>query len=147
MLDLMDRLASSRRGSLWFAAVLLAIAPISVALLLSMWRSAYPITEMISLLEDADGSTVARFFDPSIRSWYRPLFHLTLWGFWNASGSLLTGLHWFRYPRGWLRSGASLAVRQLPAPADQPAGGGRPPGGGRDDGHARGSGTTWKYRC
>lgn len=97
MLDLMDRLASSRRGSLWFAAVLLAIAPISVALLLSMWRSAYPITEMISLLEDADGSTVARFFDPSIRSWYRPLFHLTLWGFWNASGSLLTGLHWFRY--------------------------------------------------
>jgi hypothetical protein len=105
----MDRLVSSRQGSFWFGAVLVAIAPISVALLLSMWRSPFPISEMISLLEDADGSTAARFFDPTVRSWYRPLFHLTLWGFWNASGSLLTGLHWFMY----LEVGSVLALLLL----------------------------------
>lgn len=88
---------SSHRGTFWIGVVLLVIAPISVALLLSIWRSAFPISETISLLEEADGSTVARFFDPTIRSWYRPLFHVTLLGFWNASGSLLAGLHWFRY--------------------------------------------------
>ncbi|MDA1185862.1 MAG: hypothetical protein O2930_14610 [Acidobacteria bacterium] len=97
ILGLMDRLMSFHRGSLWVGVVLVVIAPLSVALLLSMWRSPFPINEMISLLEDAESSTPGRFFDPTIRSWYRPLFHLTLWGFWNGSGSLLGGLHWFRY--------------------------------------------------
>lgn len=95
---------SSREGSwsgcreyLWLAAVVLVSLPLLLNLCAAMWRTPFPISETVALLEDdLSVSTPAAFFNPAVRSWYRPLFHSTWWTLWHLTGSLDGMLFWFR---------------------------------------------------
>ena len=76
----------------WTAAVSLIIAPVLIVLLVTLWRTPYPVTEAVALFEDvARVSSPARFWVPET-SYYRPLFHTTLWAIWHADSSLETKL-------------------------------------------------------
>jgi len=76
----------------WTAAVSLIIAPVLIVLLVTLWRTPYPVTEAVALFEDvARVSSPARFWVPET-SYYRPLFHSTLWAIWHADSSLDTKL-------------------------------------------------------
>jgi hypothetical protein len=86
------RISRAAKGSRWTAAVLLIVAPVLVALLVTLWRTPYPVTEAVALFEDvARVSSPARFWIPDT-SYYRPLFHTTLWAIWHADSSLDTKL-------------------------------------------------------
>ena len=86
----------NRRQELaWFAGVLGVSMPLLLALCWAMWNSPYPISETVAILEDAEASPNS-FFDPRVRSWYRPLFHLTFYTFWRATGSLDSALVLFK---------------------------------------------------
>ncbi|HEY6510206.1 MAG TPA: hypothetical protein VIY56_19420 [Vicinamibacterales bacterium] len=84
-----------RRELAWFAAVLALSMPLLFALCAAMWNSPYPISETVGILEDA-GSSPNSFFDPRVRSWYRPLFHLTFYTFWRGTGSLDSAMVLFK---------------------------------------------------
>jgi hypothetical protein len=76
----------------WTAAVSLIIAPVLIVLLVTLWRTPYPVTEAVALFEDvARVPSPARFWIPET-SYYRPLFHSTLWAIWHADSSLDTKL-------------------------------------------------------
>jgi hypothetical protein len=79
----------------WVAGVLAVSLPLVVALCAAMWHSPYPISETVGILEDVDVSPNS-FFDPRVRSWYRPLFHSTLYVFWRGTGSLDAALVLFK---------------------------------------------------
>jgi hypothetical protein len=80
------------RKNRWTAAVLLIVAPVVVTLAVTLWRTPYPVTEAVALFEDAArASSPARFWVPET-SYYRPLFHTTLWAIWHADSSLDTKL-------------------------------------------------------
>jgi hypothetical protein len=86
------RISPAESGSKWTAAVLLIVAPVLVTLLVTLWRTPYPVTEAVALFEDvARVGSPARFWVPDT-SYYRPLFHSTLWAIWHADSSLDTKL-------------------------------------------------------
>lgn len=86
------RISRAAKGSRWTAAVLLIVAPIVVTLAVTLWRTPYPVTEAVALFEDvARVSSPARFWVPDT-SYYRPLFHSTLWAIWHTDSSLDTKL-------------------------------------------------------
>jgi hypothetical protein len=80
----------------WTAAVFAVSAPLLVTLVRVLWRTPYPISETIALLEDVDTSPASFFLDPTRRSWYRPLYHLTWMALWRGTGSLDTALVLFK---------------------------------------------------
>lgn len=93
----MKGVAPERREYFWLAATVLVSLPVLLDLWWAMWRTPYPIGETVALLEDdLNVSSPSAFFDPRIRSWYRPLFHSTWWALWRATGSLDGMLFWFR---------------------------------------------------
>ena len=91
----MERHALRRREHFWFAAIMVTSAPLLLTLCGAMWKTPYPISEAVSLLEDVDQAQHS-FFDPTVRSWYRPLYHLTWYGLWRGTGSLEAALVAFK---------------------------------------------------
>jgi len=86
------RISPAAKGSRWGAAVLLIVAPVVVTLAVTLWRTPYPVTEAVALFEDvARVPSPARFWVPDT-SYYRPLFHSTLWAIWHADSALDTKL-------------------------------------------------------
>jgi hypothetical protein len=84
--------APTSRGWAWSARVLLVSTPLLVPLCTAMWKTPFPIGETVGLLEDIDGTPfrdVGTFFDPEGRSWYRPLFHFTLWTAWRGTDQVV----------------------------------------------------------
>jgi hypothetical protein len=82
--------------SWWTAAVFAVSAPLVVTLVRVLWRTPYPISETVALLEDVDTSPASFFLDPARKSWYRPLYHLTWMALWRGTGSLDTALVLFK---------------------------------------------------
>ncbi len=80
----------------WTAAVFAVSAPLVVTLVRVLWRTPYPISETIALLEDVDTSPASFFLDPATKSYYRPLYHLTWMALWRGTGSLDTALVLFK---------------------------------------------------
>ena len=80
----------------WTAAVFAVSAPLLVTLVRVLWRTPYPISETIALLEDVDTSPASFFLDPARRMYYRPLYHLTWMALWRGSGSLDIALVLFK---------------------------------------------------
>jgi hypothetical protein len=81
----------------WLLATLATTLPLLVALCVTMWRAPYPFGETVALLEDVgvlddatalDSPRLRAFFDPTIRWWYRPFYHLTWYSFWHLTRSL-----------------------------------------------------------
>jgi hypothetical protein len=96
-------------GYRWVAAVLVTTLPLLFALTRELSETPFPINETVAFLYDAKAMgdtdtsahtlldpTFVTFFDPSHRSWYRPLFWTTWYGFWHATHSLDTTLLLFR---------------------------------------------------
>ena len=75
------------RRRLWTSIVLIAVLPLVAALCLALWRSPFPISEAVALFEDVARGTASRFLIPDT-SYYRPLFHLTLWTIWHDAPTL-----------------------------------------------------------
>jgi len=84
-----------QRELIWFAGVLALSMPLLLAMCAAMWHSPYPISETVGILEDVEVSPNS-FFDPRVRSWYRPLFHLSFYTFWRATGSLDSAMVLFK---------------------------------------------------
>jgi len=83
-------------GHWWTAAVFAITAPLLLTLVRVLWRTPYPISETIALLEDVDTSPASFFLDPARKSWYRPLYHLTWMALWRGTGSLDAALVLFK---------------------------------------------------
>lgn len=91
--------AARRQERLWSLAVLGVAAPLTIVLCTAMWRTPYPISETVSLLEDveiAQERSLLSFFDPTARSWYRPLYHLTWSVLWRGTETQSTSLQAFK---------------------------------------------------
>lgn len=79
-------------GLRWTAIALLCVAPLAFAIVWTLWRMPFPLTEAVALFEDvARAPSPARFWIPDT-SYYRPLFHTTLWSLWHLSAPLDTRL-------------------------------------------------------
>jgi hypothetical protein len=72
----------------WTAAVFAVSAPLLLTLVRVLWRTPYPVSETIALLEDVDTSSALSFIDPGRRTYYRPLYHLTWMALWRGTGPL-----------------------------------------------------------
>ena len=71
----------------WLAVVAALAAPACLVLSWILWHTPYPLSEGVALLEDVDDPSSFRFLDPST-AYYRPLFHLSLFGAWHLAPSL-----------------------------------------------------------
>ena len=92
----MDGRGNRRQEHWWTAAVFLVSAPLLLTLVRVLWRTPYPISETIALLEDVDTSPPSFFLNPATKSWYRPLYHLTWMALWRGTGSLDVSLVLFK---------------------------------------------------
>ena len=88
--------AARRGGVAWTAWVGAATVPLIATLCVVMWRTPYPISEAVALIGDAAASSAFHFFDPAVRSWYRPVYQLTWHVLVNGTGSIDAALFWFR---------------------------------------------------
>lgn len=71
----------------WRLVVLAVSAPLLVLLSLTLWRTPFPLSEGVALLEDVAQNPATRFFSLDT-SYYRPLYHLTLSAIWHGAGSI-----------------------------------------------------------
>ena len=95
--DASGRLEDWRHRTFWILVVLAVSSPLLFALLVSIWKTPYPINETVAILEDVQRATSSiSFFDPTARSWYRPLYFLTWDWLWHGTGSLDTALSLFK---------------------------------------------------
>lgn len=83
------------RATAWTIVVGLAAAAMVAALALIIWRTPFPVSETVALLEDVARRPAASFFVPDT-PYYRPLFHATLSALWNSSLPLDTRLSLLR---------------------------------------------------
>ena len=84
----MSNLEERRHRTLWILVVLAASSPLLFALGVSTWKTPYPVSETVAILEDVQHATSAvSYFDPTARSWYRPLYFLTWHGLWRGCRS------------------------------------------------------------
>jgi hypothetical protein len=94
-----------RRQHAWLAAAAITTLPLLLLLGREMWEAPFPINETIGILQDtgvmADAADsphslldpkLLSFFDPTPRSWYRPLYWVTWYAFWHITHSLDTTL-------------------------------------------------------
>ncbi len=79
--------SAADRALRWTVAVLLLTAPVWGLLLLSIWRSPFPISEAVALFEDAASQPVSHFIVPDT-PYYRPLYHLLLMAIWKGTPTL-----------------------------------------------------------
>lgn len=81
----------------WTMLALAATVPTLLALTTTIWRTPFPVTETVSILEDTLGaSSVTRHLDPSLRSWYRPLYFVTWHALLASTDSIDVALTMFR---------------------------------------------------
>ncbi len=71
--------------------VLLAVTPLVLAIAFTLWRTPFPLSEGVALLEDVANRPAASFLVPTL-SYYRPVFHVTLSAIWNSDLPLPAGL-------------------------------------------------------
>lgn len=76
----------SRTLNGWLIAVLAIAAPAAAVLASILWQTPYPLSEGVALLEDVADSASFAFLLP-LRTYYRPLYHLSLYTAWHASSS------------------------------------------------------------
>jgi hypothetical protein len=82
---------------LWTLAVLVVSSPLLFALCVSIWKTPYPVNETVAVLEDVQlAPHWYSYFDPTARSWYRPLYFLTWDRLWRGTGSLDMALWLFK---------------------------------------------------
>lgn len=79
--------SQAERPRFWTWVVIVIAAPVVVTLCAILWRTPYPLSEGVALLEDVSDPTSLRFLNPAV-TYYRPLFHLSLFTAWHASPSL-----------------------------------------------------------
>ena len=79
--------AALRLAPVWRALVLAIFAPIVVALLVVLWRTPFPLSEGVSLIEDVARNPPSHFLRAD-SAYYRPLFHITLSTLWRDAGSV-----------------------------------------------------------
>lgn len=90
MTKIVDRVGfdwRNRASFSWTAAVLLVSVPLLVTLFLALWRTPFPISEAVALLEDVSKKSVESFLTPDA-SYYRPFYHLSLMAIWRSSNPL-----------------------------------------------------------
>jgi hypothetical protein len=75
----------------WRLIVLAISAPLLVALLIVLWRTPFPLSEGVSLLEDVERNPPSHFLAADT-AYYRPLFHITLSTLWRRTGSTESAL-------------------------------------------------------
>ena len=80
-------MSPGRDARIWFAGAVALAAPFLALLCLTLWRTPYPLSEGVALLEDVARNPAAKFLSPDT-SYYRPLFHITLSTIWHNAGSL-----------------------------------------------------------
>ena len=71
----------------WRLFVLATTAPLLIALLIVLWRTPFPLSEGVSLIEDAARNPPSHFLQGDT-AYYRPLFHITLRTLWRHAGSV-----------------------------------------------------------
>lgn len=76
---------------IWSTVVTMASAPLVIVLCVALWRSPFPITEIVALLEDVVDQPAASLLSPDT-TYYRPLFELALSAFWHAPAPVETKL-------------------------------------------------------
>jgi len=115
----------------WRALVLAIFAPIVIVLLTVLWRTPFPLSEGVGLIEDVARNPPSHFLAADT-AYYRPLFHITLWEIWHHATSPEAALHaikllhivpvavvvllfvWFVRPRDAIDAGAAtLAMAVL----------------------------------
>jgi hypothetical protein len=85
------------RGAAWGVLAAIVTAPIALTLCAVLWRTPYPISEAVAVMQDASETTsTVRVFDPAARSWYRPFYFLTWEALLKESPSIDTALLLFR---------------------------------------------------
>ena len=116
---------------MWRLLVLAISAPLLVALLIVLWRTPFPLSEGVSLIEDVERNPPSHFLAADT-AYYRPLFHITLSTLWRHAGSTDSALQtikllhivpvalvvvlfiWYARPRDAIEAGAAtLAVAVL----------------------------------
>jgi len=75
----------------WRLVVLAIFAPLLLALLIVLWRTPFPLSEGVSLIEDVERNPPSHFLAADT-AYYRPLFHITLSTFWRHAGSTESAL-------------------------------------------------------
>jgi hypothetical protein len=86
---------TAEKPRVWTAVVLAVSAPVVALLCFTLWRTPFPVTEAIAILEDVAIQPATRFLTMDT-SYYRPLFHMTISAIWHNAGSLETRLAWIR---------------------------------------------------
>jgi hypothetical protein len=71
----------------WLVAAL--ILPAAVVLALILWRTPYPISEGVAIVEDVSSTSTLQFLRPA-RYYYRPLFFASVFAAWHASATPAT---------------------------------------------------------
>jgi hypothetical protein len=79
------------RRYLWTVATMAVSLPLLVILCATLWRGPYPIREALGQFTDIAQRPATGFLMPTL-SYYRPLFHLTLWAVWHGSDSIDSAL-------------------------------------------------------
>ena len=103
-----------RDAALWKWWTVAVTTPLIGALCVVMWRTPYPISETIALLEDAAYTAPSRFLDPGARSWFRPWYNLTWTALLKGTSSLDTALLLFRCLEvGSVIALAALLIREV----------------------------------
>lgn len=116
---------------MWRLIVLAISAPLLVALLIVLWRTPFPLSEGVSLIEDIERNPPSHFLAADT-AYYRPLFHITLSTLWRHAASTESALQtikllhivpvalvvvlfiWYLRPRDAIEAGAAtLAVAVL----------------------------------
>jgi hypothetical protein len=78
-------------GRHWTIVAMAVSAPLVLVLCITLWRTPFPITEIVALLEDVTNEPTAVLLSPDT-TYYRPLYHLTLSSIWHSGTSLETRL-------------------------------------------------------
>ncbi|HEU5197958.1 MAG TPA: hypothetical protein VFW70_24680 [Methylomirabilota bacterium] len=69
--------------------VLAVVLPAAVVLALILWRTPYPISEGIAIVEDVSSTSDLQFLQPA-RYYYRPLFFASVFAAWHGSDTPAT---------------------------------------------------------
>lgn len=92
--------------SRWLVLTALLVAPLLLALVVTMWREPFPINETVAIMEGGGvldpapfsltGRQFTALFDVTASAYYRPLYFATWYGLWHAAGDVDTTLLLFR---------------------------------------------------
>jgi hypothetical protein len=78
---------SAERAGLWTTIAAVVVAPLLVALCLTLWRMPFPVTEAVAIFEDVASYPLSRFLSPD-SAYYRPLFYVTIDAIWRSADGI-----------------------------------------------------------